>query len=188
MNRITVSILLAAGLSAAPAFAQSWYFGAGAGRGNLDATGQDLTGLPNAQLKDNATTYTARLGYRFGPYFAVEGGYYDLGKYEFSGGSDAQVVTGSAKAKSFGLSAVGIIPMGRNFEAYGRVGIEESEIKVNANLGQVATANASTKDTGATYGVGARYLFTPNFGLFVEWMRNDKIEVDSYLGGIDFRF
>jgi len=27
-----------------------------------------------------------------------------------------------------------------------------------------------------------------NVGLFVEWMKNDKIEVDSYLAGIDFRF
>jgi OOP family OmpA-OmpF porin len=188
MKRITVSLLIAAGLSAAPAFAQSWYFGAGVGSGNLNATGQDITGLANAQLDDNSTTYTVRLGYRFNPWLAIEGGYYDLGKYEFSGGVGNQQVTGSAKAKSFGLSAVGILPMGRNFEAYARVGIEESEIKANANLGQLATANASNKDTGATYGVGARYMFTPNFGLFAEWMRNDKIEVDSYLGGIDFRF
>lgn len=188
MKKSVPIIALAACLSAAPAFAQSWYFGAGVGSGNLDATGQDLTGLPNAQVKDNATTYTARLGYRFNPYLAVEGGYYDLGKYEFSGGSGASVVTGSAKAKSFGLSAVGIAPLGNNFELYGRIGIEESEIKVNANLGSLATGNASTKDTGATYGVGARWMFTPNFGLFAEWMRNDKIEVDSYLGGVDFRF
>ena len=188
MKRLAIAATLAASLAAAPAFAQSWYFGAGAGSGNLDATGQDLTNLPNAQLKDNATTYTARLGYRFSPYGAFELGYYDLGKYEFSGGSGAQLVTGSAKAKSYGISVVGIAPIGQNLEIYSRIGWEESEIKATANLGSVATANVSTKDSGASYAVGARWMFTPNFGFFAEWMRNDKIEVDSYLGGIDFRF
>jgi hypothetical protein len=41
---------------------------------------------------------------------------------------------------------------------------------------------------GATYGIGARYLFTKEIGLFAEWMKNDKIEVDSDLIGLDFRF
>ena len=188
MKRLATVALIAAGLAAAPALAQNWYIGAGAGSGNLDATGQDLTSIPNAQLKDNATTFTGRLGYRFSPYGAFELGYYDLGKYEFSGGSGAELLTGSAKAKSYGISIVGIAPIGRQLEIYSRLGYEESEIKVNANLGSIATVNASTKDSGATYGVGGRWMMTPNFGLFVEWMRNDKIEVDSYLGGIDFRF
>ena len=188
MKRLATLVTIAAGLAAPPALAQNWYFGAGAGSGNLDATGQDLTGLPNAQLKDNATTYTARLGYRFSPYGAFELGYYDLGKYEFSGGSGAGLVTGSAKAKSYAISVVGIAPIGRNFDVYSRIGYGESEIKANANLGDVATGNASTKERGTTYGLGARWMFTPNFGVFAEWMRVDKIEVDSYLAGVDFRF
>ena len=40
----------------------------------------------------------------------------------------------------------------------------------------------------ATYGVGARWNFSRNWGLFAEWMKNDRIRVDSYLAGIDFRF
>ena len=28
----------------------------------------------------------------------------------------------------------------------------------------------------------------PTWGLFAEWMKNDKLKVDSYMGGIDFRF
>jgi OOP family OmpA-OmpF porin len=188
MKRLAILATLAAGLAATPVLAQNWYFGAGAGSGNLDATGQDLTNLPNAQLKDNATTYTGRLGYRFSPYGAFELGYYDLGKYEFSGGSGAELVTGSAKAKSYGISIVGIAPISQNFEIYSRLGYEESEIKVNANVGSLATANVSTKDSGATYALGARWMFSQNFGVFAEWMRNDKIEIDSYLGGVDFRF
>ena len=40
----------------------------------------------------------------------------------------------------------------------------------------------------ATYGVGARWHFARNWSLFAEWMKNDKIKIDNYLGGIDFRF
>ena len=69
----------------------------------------------------------------------------------------------------------------------GRVGWEESEIKANANT-ELFTADASDKQSGATYGVGGRWNFSNNMGFFVEWMKNDKIEVDSYLAGIDFRF
>jgi OOP family OmpA-OmpF porin len=186
MNRIFTIAAVAAALAAAPAFAQNWYAGFGVGVGNLNKSGQELTGLTNAVIDDSDKTYTVRMGYRFNPYLAIEGGYYDLGKYTFSTNSGAQV-SGSGKAKSFGLSGVGILPMGERFEGYARLGIEQSEIKVNANTA-LATASASDKQTGATYGIGARYLMTRNLALFGEWMKNDKIEIDSYLVGVDFRF
>jgi OOP family OmpA-OmpF porin len=186
-KKIVTAIALVAGLAAAPAFAQSWYAGFGAGVGNLNKSGSDLTGLNNAQVDDTDTTYTVRLGYRFNPYFAVEGGYYDLGKYGFSGSTGGVNVSGSAKAKSMGLSAVGIAPLGNSFELYGRLGIEQSELKANANT-TLATASESDKQTGATYGFGGRYLVSKQVGVFAEWMKNDKINVDSYLLGVDFRF
>src|SRR4029079_14177089 len=49
MNRIATCIAIAAGLAAAaPAMAQQgWYVGARIGRGNLNMSGTDLTGLNN---------------------------------------------------------------------------------------------------------------------------------------------
>ncbi len=192
MKKIAMSVAIIAALSAGSAFAQapmapSWYAGFGLGVGNLNKSGQDLTGLSNAKVDDSDTTYTVRLGYRLNRHFAIEGGYYDLGSYSFSGTSGSTAISGSAKAKSYGLSAVAIAPFGDAFEVYGRVGIEESEIKANANTALV-TANASDKQTGATYGVGGRFAMAKNVGLFAEWMKNDKIQVDSYLVGVDFRF
>ena len=187
MRKIVTAVALAAGLAAAPAFAQGWYAGFGAGVGNLNKSGQDLTGLNDASVDDSDTTYTVRVGYRFSQFLALEGGYYDLGHYTFNGSVGGVDVSGSAKAKSYGLSAVGIAPMGGNAELYARIGIEQSEIKLNANTA-LLTASESDKQTGATYGVGGRVLFSKNLGLFAEWMKNDKIEVDSYLVGVDFRF
>lgn len=190
MKKFATILTLAAGLAAAPAFAQqqmpSWYVGFGAGVGNLNKSGQDLTGLANAQIDDTDTTYTVRGGYRFNPYFALELGYYDLGQYAFSNNDGVVPITGSAKAKSYGISMVGILPMNQ-FDLYGRLGWEESEIKANANSASF-TASESDRQSGATYGIGGRWNMNRNVGLFVEWMKNDKIEVDSYLVGVDFRF
>jgi len=187
MKKIATILMLAAGLAAAPAFAQQgWYAGFGLGVGSLGKSGQDITGIPDAQVDDTDTTYTIRGGYRFHPNFAVEAGYYDLGKYGFSGNLGSTYVSGSAKAKSYGVSLVAIAPMGQ-VDLYGRVGWAESELKANANT-TLLTGNSSDRQGEATYGLGARWNFSKNIGVFAEWMKNDKIEVDSYLAGIDFRF
>jgi OOP family OmpA-OmpF porin len=187
MKKATIAVLVAAGFAALPSFAQQgWYAGFGIGRGNLNVSGQDLTGLANASVDDSDTTYTVRGGYRFHPNLAVELGYYDLGQYSFNGTSGAVAVSGSAKAKSYGVSLVAIAPI-QAFDLYGRVGWAESELKVNANTA-LATANASDRQGEATYGLGARWNFSKNIGLFAEWMKNDKIKVDNYMAGVDFRF
>lgn len=165
-----------------------WYIGVGAGMGHLNRSASDLTGLDNATLDDNDTTYTVRGGWRFSPFAAIELGYYDLGRYDFHGTRFGSVgnVDGSARAQSVGLSLVGIWPI-NNFDLYGRIGYAHSELKFNAN-GPINTGNRNDRQDEATYGAGVRWNFTPQWGLFAEWMKNDRIRVDSYLAGIDFRF
>jgi len=167
-----------------------WYIGAGVGQGHFGTSGTDLTGLDNAQVEDKQTTYTIRTGWRFNPYYAIEVGYYDLGKYAFHGTTAGGVldVDGEARAKSVGISLVGFVPM-RGFDLYGRIGYARSEIKVNASANLVPTpVNVKEKQNEATYGVGGRWNVGPSWGIFAEWMKNDKIEVDSYVVGVDVRF
>ena len=200
MNRSTPRILAAAAaLAAAPAFAQysyppgtsPWYIGAGVGQGHLGVNGTDLTGLDNAQVDDKDTTYTIRTGWRFTPYMAIELGYYDLGKYSFHGrtaGGGLLDIDGEAKAKSVGLSLVGFVPLNM-WELYGRIGYARSELKVNASANLAPTpVNIKEKQNEATYGIGGRWNVGRGWGIFVEWMKNDKIEVDSYLVGMDVKF
>ncbi len=189
-------LLLVAALAAAlPAVVQAqayspWYIGAGAGQGHLSTSGSDLTGFTNANVDRNDTSYTVRGGWRFSPYGAIELGYYDLGKYNFHGTTTGGVtnVDGQAKAKSYGISIVGVLPIDR-FDLYGRVGYAHSELKVNASAPLHPTpVNTSDHQDEATYGVGGRWTFVPQWALFAEWMKNDKIKVDSYLIGVDFKF
>ena len=44
-----------------------WYIGGGAGMGHLNRSANELTGLNNATLDDNDTTWTVRGGWRFSP-------------------------------------------------------------------------------------------------------------------------
>ena len=194
MKFIRTALAAAIAAAALPALAQQpaayaspWYLGVGIGQGSFGVSGTDLTGLANAQVDDNSTTYTVRWGWRFSRYWAMELGYYDLGKYSFHG-SGPIAVDGEARAKSFGVSLVGILPMDA-FDLYGRIGWARSEIKVNASAPLVPTpVNVADKQDEATYGVGARWHMSRNWAIFAEWMKNDKIEVDSYLVGIDFKF
>jgi hypothetical protein len=60
---------------------------------------------------------------------------------------------------------------------------------VNASTNLIATPfNSKDKENEATYGVGARWNVNRNLGVFAEWMKNDKIEVDGYVIGVDFKF
>ena len=166
----------------------SWYIGAGVGGGHLNRSAGDLTGLNNASLDSNDTTWTVRGGWRFSPFAAVELGYYDFGRYNFSGTAVGNVVPieGSGKAQSVMISLVGILPIS-TFDIYGRIGYAHSELKLNAN-GVLATANENERQNEAAYGAGVRWTFARNWALFAEWAKNDKIKIDSYVGGVDVRF
>ena len=192
------TLLAAAVLAAVPAMAQygrampysPFYFGVGAGQGNLNRDAGDLTGLNNSILDDTATTYTLRWGWRFHPYSAIELSYYDLGKYTFAGDVPLTNVriNGEIKAKAFGISWVGILPI-EAFDLYGRIGYVNSEMKANVHATNVLAAlDQKDHQGGMTYGAGGRWEFVPHWAVFAEWMKNDKIRVDSYLIGIDFKF
>src|SRR5262245_56280053 len=114
-----VAVLAAA--TAMPVMAQGWYAGVGVGRGNLNVSGTDLTGLSNAQVEDNGTVWGVNMGLRFHPNFAIEAGYYDLGKYDFSGRSGVVNVSGDAKLESYSISLVAIAPLAEQFDVYGRL-------------------------------------------------------------------
>jgi OmpA-OmpF porin, OOP family len=188
----TASAVASVACAQTPAFNTSpqlpWYIGAGIGGGHLNRAGSDLTGLNNVSIDSNDTTWTVRGGWRFSPFAAVEVGYYDLGRYKFSGTAIGNVlpVEGSAKAESVGISLVGIIPI-QTFDIYGRIGWAHSEIKLNANA-PLITENQNDRENGAMYGAGVRWTFARNWAVFAEWIKNDRIRVDSYVGGIDVRF
>ena len=187
MNRALTAIIAAAALAvSAPSFAQSWYTSFGIGYGDANFNGNDL-GLQNGTVDNTDTTYSVRLGYEINKNFAIEIGYADLGKYSFGGFVGTTQVTGSAKANSYDLSLVGMYPFTPEFTGYARIGVAQSERKANANT-SLLTADKNVSETEATYGIGGRYWFAKNWGVYGEWSKNDQIKVDNYTLGMTFKF
>ena len=83
------------------------------------------------------------------------------------------------------------VPEGRQVgvsDIYGRIGYAHSEPKFNASGPLGAVANSNNRQDEATYGAGVRWTFAPNWARFGEWIKNGRIRIDSYVGGVDFRF
>jgi OOP family OmpA-OmpF porin len=141
-------------------------------------------------------------GRKFNRNFAVEGGYFNLGKFGFTANyPTANSFTGDIKLQGLNLDAVGILPFTEKFSAFGRVGLIYSEGKdtfTGTGSGvAVAASNPNPKKSEANYkyGVGLQYDLTRAWGLRGEWERyrvNDAVgnkgDVDMLLVGLVYRF
>lgn len=154
---------------AEPAAQQRWYVDLGGGQGKARGDGV---------ASGRKSVWAARFGMRLNPNVAIDLDYDDLGKYPL-------VPTGTAKAKSWGGSLELIAPM-EAFDIYGRLGYARTTVSVDVKVtGTGLTAKAHENE--AFYGVGGRYNFG-GAGVFVEWNRHDKSEIDYWLVGVQLRF
>jgi OOP family OmpA-OmpF porin len=194
-------------MQAAHAQDTGWYAGINAGathntlkNGDVDnALGkQGVTSSSSLDTRDNI--YGLNLGYQFNRNFAVEGGYVDLGKYNFSSNISApaaDTASGTYKAKGFTASAVGILPLQNGFSAYGKVGLIVADTKLDASSGTGATTlgNTSKTSTHPTVGLGLSYDFTKQVVGKAEWNRygvgnsdTGRGDIDAYTVGVAYKF
>ena len=184
-------LLALAGLCSMPALAQQgWYVGAGVGQGDSKVFPSGLEGVTPAQYDRKDAVYQLRAGWRFTPSFAVEAGYYDLGEYSVAvNGGDASVIS-RARARSYGLSLVAIAPWDR-FDIYGRIGYARTNLDLDtSSVGtlQVIVPAQRGRTSEAIGAVGLRWWAVPRWGVFAEYQKHDKLDVDSWFVGLDYRF
>lgn len=154
-----MAAVAAAAMMAMPVAAHAQTY-AGIGYTNFDADGADIGAV------------TGRLGYRFGPNFALEG--------EASTGLDDE--DGVELNHNAGLYAVGIVPVGTNLDLHARIGYQTTE---------VGTPGGDFDDEGLGYGVGATYRFASGVGIRADWTRmegDDEAEADAISLGAQFAF
>jgi len=216
MNRkFWVTAGLALGLSAgtvAPSMAATtnwetvatWYVGLSGGESRSQANSSDLSsalsnnGLTplSSSLDDSDTGWKLYLGYQFNPNFAVEAGYIDFGKFNFSATTAGGSLGGDMKSKNGGfIDVLGIIPLSNNFSIFGKLGGYSVKTELNGS-GVGGSVSASHRSNDWTYGIGAGYEFNRNVGVRVEWERfNDfgnnsttQNDMDLTSVGIVFKF
>jgi OmpA-OmpF porin, OOP family len=203
----TLGTLCLAGIAAANsplaiATDDGWYGGIGIGQSrakiNDDKIRSQLGGTADIADDDTDIGYRIFGGRKFNRNFALEGGYFNLGKFGFTAVAPGGSLVGSAKFQGLNLDAVGILPMTEKFSLLGRVGLTYTEAKDSfATTGSVTVANAAPSKSEANYkvGFGMQYDLTRALGLRGEWERyrvNDAIgnkgDIDMLVVGLIYTF
>ncbi len=172
-----VHLLSLAGLGsllAAPAFAQEGghpYVGLSVGqsraeidepriRASLLASGLTTTSM----LRDESDTgFKLFGGYQFNRHIAVEGGYFNLGKFGFNATTvPAGTLAGQIKLQGVNLDLVGTLPLTERLSALGRVGAHYASARdtfTGSGAVNVLDANPSERGAGLKLGAGLQYQF-----------------------------
>lgn len=184
-----------------------WYGGINIGQArehfDHDRTARSVLGPGFATTSithDNTDTgYKLYVGRRFHRNFAIEGGYFNLGKFDFSAVTvPAGTLTGNMKVQGLNLDLVGILPITDRFSAFGRFGLTNARTKDSFSGTGAAVAfntNPSRRDTNYKFGAGLQYDFNYNLGMRLEAERyriNDGVgnkgNIDLFSIGLVYRF
>lgn len=203
------AIAFAVALSSQTALAQDsgWYAGANAGRSSATIDNARITnGLAGAGLtttsiadRDRSTAYKVYGGYQFDRNIALEGGYFDLGKFGFTANTNpAGTLNGDIRLRGLNLDLVGTLPLTDRFSVLGRVGANYARARDTfSGTGAVGVTNPnpSKSDTNYKMGLGLQYAFTDALSLRGELERyrvNDAVgnkgHVDMLSVGLVYRF
>jgi hypothetical protein len=140
------AVLALLSTSAFAALPTGFYAGVNAGSTKID----DFDG--------NESAFGGLVGYGFNPNVAVEVGYRQHGTWEFYGAD--------VKIKQTDISVVAGLPLGANFDLYGRLGYANAKVEVKGY------GYAGDDDTNnALYGIGLGYTFSPNLSARLEVQR-----------------
>ena len=184
-----------------------WYGGANIGQSRAKIDDARITsgllgqGAASASITDDNrdTGYKLFGGYKINRNFAVEGGYFDLGRFGFTATTvPAGTLSGTIKLKGLNLDAVGILPFTEKFSAFGRVGMNYAQARDSfsgTGLVNVTNPNPSKREANYKFGAGLQYDFTQSLGMRLEAERyriNDAVsnkgDVDLFSVGLVYRF
>jgi hypothetical protein len=158
-----------------------WLVGSGAGTSrNQDYDCIDCG--PIGTVDDSGAGYKLFGGFRFHRNFAVLGGFARLADTEATGPAP---FTDLLEVNGPYVTAVGILPLGANFEFFGSVGVFRWNQDVTFN-----GASGSFTGTDLTYGAGAGWNFsaggTPGFAVQLEWQQFKDVGTnDPFFGHVD---
>lgn len=184
-----------------------WYGGVNIGQASAKIDNANITsnllgsGFAASSISndDSDTGYKLFGGYKFNRNFALEGGYFDLGRFGFTATTlPAGTLKGSIKLKGVNLDALGILPFNQKFSAFGRVGVnyaEASDSFSGTGAVNVLNTNPSKSEANLKFGAGLQYDFTKALGMRFEAERyrisdavGSKGDIDLLSVGLVYRF
>lgn len=202
---------------------RGFYLGASGGTATYDISKQDLDAIsssaftsngaiplnPTSSFDDSDTAFSLLAGYRFTPFFAIEGGYIDLGSTTYRNSSNVRLpffgtfparvgIDISAKGP-FATALLGA-PLGANFDIHTNLGGFYSKTEFDIGVGldtfdQSDTVSSESLDLFA--GVGLGYRFTDSFAASLDYTRFKDVgdeddtgegDITSFRLGVTYTF
>jgi len=175
-----------------------WYGGGSVGRAWAEIDDRRITrelqaaGFATTSISkdERDTAFKLFSGYRFSKYFALEGGYFDLGEFGFvSTTVPAGTLSGATRIRGLNVDAVAFLPFTEKLSAFGRGGLNHAETKTSfADTGLVTVLDPVSNKRASHYkfGVGLQYDFTQALAMRVEAERYRINDAIGNEGDIDF--
>ncbi len=143
--------------------------------------------------------YKLFAGYDFNRFFALEGGYFDPGRFGYlAGTTPAGQLRGNMRLNGVNLDALGFLPFTPKFSAFGRFGVNYAKVRdsfVGTGAVNALTPDRNQRDANYNFGFGLQYGFTSFFAMRAEAERfriNDPVgpngDVDLYSIGLLYKF
>ena len=168
----------------------SLYLGGNVGQSRFRTACDDVA----VSCDDKDTGWRAYVGYQFHPNFAIEAGHFNLGEASASGGG----LSATAKVRGWEAVGVAMIPVWQQqLSLFAKAGVARTRVSIDGAVAGFGTViSAKENSTDFTFGLGALYLFTRNFGARLEWQRYDDVggdatgkdDLDLFSIGLMYRF
>ncbi len=183
-------------------YSAGWYMGGNIGlsTANIDKD-RIIQNLPvNTSYTDDENDLGYKLfgGYQFNKYFALEGGYFNLGKFDYALSTATGTAEGNIKIMGANLDAVAILPVTEKFSVFGRAGANYAHAKDSfSTTGSISITDTNPKKSDLNYkfGAGIQYAITDAVGIRLEAERyriNDAVgnmgDIDLFSVGLTYRF
>ncbi len=165
---------------------------------NSTLAGQGFT--VTSRTEDNRSTgYKLFGGYQLNRNFAVEGGYFDLGRFNYDlSTTPLGTFTSDTRVRGLNLDLVGILPLTDQFSVFGRVGAAYAQSRANfTSTGAMPLSGSPTSrnDTNLKVGLGMQYAITQALAVRAELERyrisdpvRNRGNIDMASIGLVYRF
>lgn len=195
MNKITqaISTLTLLGL-ALPAVAQDqtgWYLGLGGGAARAtiaeDEIRADLTaaGFTTTEFDEDDGSFGYKLygGYQLNKNFALEGGYFNLGEFDYTATTVPDgSLSGQLDFSGWNFDLVGFLPLSKRSSLLARVGLHQSEATVDySSTGAVSVGAPHYSSDGLDYKVGVGYQYQVNNAIALR-LELERYRMDDAVG------
>lgn len=127
---------------------------------------------------DRESGYGAFLGYKFNESIAIEAGYYRVADTTYRSGALRADLT----LDQVDFSVIGTLPLSNGFDVYGRLGYARLDADAD-----IAGYTGKAHDSGALYGLGLGYTFSPVVHGRLE-VQKPASDTTKIVAGVGFRF